>query len=54
MTWYGKDACAAPLLRESRHFSPAWGANAPKEGNESSILGIVYFSPWGNPDKSKG
>ena len=30
------------------------GANAPKEGNEFSILGIVHFPPLGNPYKSKG
>ncbi len=35
-------------------FPQHGGANVPKEGNEFSILGIVYFPPWGNPDKSKG
>ena len=53
MTWYGKDAYVAPLLRESRHFFPAWEANAPKEGNEFSRLGMP-LSSFGKPDKSKG
>lgn len=36
-------------------FPPQHGrANAPKEGSEFSTLGIVYFPPLENHDKSKG
>ena len=54
MIWYGKDACVAPLLRESRHFSPAWEANAPKEGNEFSRLGMPAFLLWKITTRARG
>ena len=54
ITWYGKDADVAPPPEEAGTFPQHGGANAPKEGNKFSILGIVYFPPLGNPDKSKG
>lgn len=43
-----------PRPWEAGTFPQHGGANAPKEGNEFSILGIVYFSPLGNPNKNKG
>ena len=54
MTWYGKDADVAPPPEEASTFPQHGGANVPKEGNEFSILGIVYIPPLENHDKSKG
>ena len=52
MVWERRRCSSSP---EGAGTFPQHGrANAPKEGNEFSILGIVYFPPLGNPDKTKG